>query len=104
MKLAGTWKNYAIALWSIALVVGCNGGSATPTSSAPGGSGAAAGKASEAEIVKVSGLGELSGTIAIDGSSTVFPVTEAVAEEFQNATKQNVKVTVGISGTGGGFK
>jgi len=42
-------------------------------------------------------------TIKIDGSSTVFPVTEAVAEEFQKANR-NLKVTVGISGTGGGFK
>ncbi len=41
--------------------------------------------------------------IAIDGSSTVFPPTEAVAEEFQKANR-NVRVTVGISGTGGGFK
>src|SRR5262245_53986984 len=41
--------------------------------------------------------------IKIDGSSTVYPVTEAVAEEFQNANK-GVKVTVGVSGTGGGFK
>ena len=40
--------------------------------------------------------------IKIDGSSTVYPITEAVAEEYQKATK--VKVTVGISGTGGGFK
>lgn len=40
--------------------------------------------------------------IKIDGSSTVFPITEAVAEDFQNEKK--VKVTVGISGTGGGFK
>lgn len=40
--------------------------------------------------------------IKIDGSSTVYPITEAVAEEFQAANK--VKVTVGISGTGGGFK
>ncbi len=40
--------------------------------------------------------------VKIDGSSTVYPVTEAVAEEFQLATK--TKVTVGISGTGGGFK
>jgi phosphate transport system substrate-binding protein len=40
--------------------------------------------------------------IAIDGSSTVFPIMEAVAEEFQ---KQNrAKVTIGVSGTGGGFK
>ena len=42
--------------------------------------------------------------IKIDGSSTVFPVTEAVAEEFQKAKKGAVKVTVGIAGTGGGFK
>ncbi|MBM2826719.1 MAG: phosphate transporter periplasmic phosphate-binding protein, partial [Dehalococcoidia bacterium] len=38
-----------------------------------------------------------------DGSSTVFPISEAVAEEFQKVHRQ-VKVTVGISGTGGGFK
>ena len=43
-------------------------------------------------------------TIAIDGSSTVFPVSEALAEEYQKVTKGQVRVTVGISGTGGGFK
>src|SRR5215204_6351620 len=43
-------------------------------------------------------------TIAIDGSSTVFPVAEALAEEFQKSKKGQVRVTVGISGTGGGFK
>jgi phosphate transport system substrate-binding protein len=42
--------------------------------------------------------------IQIDGSSTVFPVTEAVAEEFQKAKKGKARVTVGIAGTGGGFK
>ena len=42
--------------------------------------------------------------VKIDGSSTVFPVTEAVAEDFQKAKKGAIKVTVGISGTGGGFK
>jgi phosphate transport system substrate-binding protein len=42
--------------------------------------------------------------VRVDGSSTVYPITEAVAEEFQKAKKQQVKVTVGISGTGGGFK
>jgi len=41
--------------------------------------------------------------IKIDGSSTVFPITEAVAEEFQKSQKET-KVTVGVSGTGGGFK
>lgn len=40
--------------------------------------------------------------VKIDGSSTVYPITEAVAEEFQKA--KGIKVTVGESGTGGGFK
>jgi phosphate transport system substrate-binding protein len=42
--------------------------------------------------------------VKVDGSSTVFPVTEAVAEDFQKMKKGAVKVTVGIAGTGGGFK
>lgn len=42
------------------------------------------------------------GTIAIDGSSTVFPLTEAVAEEFRKTSA--ARVTIGVSGTGGGFK
>jgi phosphate transport system substrate-binding protein len=41
--------------------------------------------------------------IAVDGSSTVFPISEAVAEEFQR-TQPDVRVTVGLSGTGGGFQ
>ncbi|MGB5461771.1 MAG: PstS family phosphate ABC transporter substrate-binding protein [Aureibaculum sp.] len=45
----------------------------------------------------------LEGTIKVDGSSTVFPITEAVAEEFRSA-QPDVKVTIGVSGTGGGFK
>ena len=47
--------------------------------------------------------GELSGAIAIDGSSTVAPVTEAVAEEFRGE-QPDVDVSTGTSGTGGGFK
>jgi len=42
--------------------------------------------------------------IKIDGSSTVYPITEGVAEDFQKLKKNVIKVTVGISGTGGGFK
>lgn len=42
--------------------------------------------------------------IRIDGSSTVFPIAEAVAEEFQLAGNGRTRVTVGLSGTGGGFK
>ncbi len=45
----------------------------------------------------------LSGDIKIDGSSTVYPITEAIAEEFRVA-QPGVKVSVGVSGTGGGFK
>jgi phosphate transport system substrate-binding protein len=63
-----------------------------------------------ARLVAVSALittgahaADLTGNVRIDGSSTVFPVTEAVAEEFRNEAPK-VKVTIGISGTGGGFK
>ena len=45
----------------------------------------------------------LSGEIAIDGSSTVYPITSAVAEEFQKL-HQDLRITVGFSGTGGGFE
>jgi len=49
------------------------------------------------------GGGDLSGSIRIDGSSTVGPFAQAAAEEFQGQNP-NVKVTVGTSGTGGGFE
>ena len=42
--------------------------------------------------------------IKIDGSSTVYPITQAMAEEFQKEKKNQVRITVGVSGTGGGFK
>ena len=49
-------------------------------------------------------LNALTGEIQVDGSSTVFPITEAIAEEFGILTDRRVRVTVGVSGTGGGFK
>ncbi|MCO6442068.1 MAG: PstS family phosphate ABC transporter substrate-binding protein [Nitrococcus mobilis] len=52
----------------------------------------------------VSGASHARDLVKIDGSSTVFPITEAVAEEFQTAERGKTMVTVGISGTGGGFK
>ena len=55
------------------------------------------------DSAKTSSANTLSGTVKIDGSSTVFPITEAVAEEFGKLYPK-VRVTVGISGTGGGFK
>lgn len=74
---------------SLGLLAACGGGQDTSGQAAAGGD--AAGDA-------------LSGTVTIDGSSTVFPISEAVAEEFQNSQRGRVRVTVGISGTGGGFK
>jgi phosphate transport system substrate-binding protein len=44
------------------------------------------------------------GSLEVDGSSTVFPITEAVAEEFMAETTGRYRVTVGLSGTGGGFQ
>lgn len=62
-----------------------------------------AGCTDSSDTAMESGQVKLSGMIQIDGSSTVFPITEAVAEEFQREHPA-VRVTVGISGTGGGFK
>jgi len=59
---------------------------------------------SDDDSSSASGGGEdLSGSIRIDGSSTVAPLTEAVAEQFM-AENSGVRVTVGTSGTGGGFE
>lgn len=56
----------------------------------------------------VAGMGQVFAqsrpVVKVDGSSTVFPITEAMAEEFQKSKKGQVQVTVGVSGTGGGFK
>jgi phosphate transport system substrate-binding protein len=49
-------------------------------------------------------LANLTGTIEMDGSSTVYPISEAVAEEFGRETGGKVQVTAAMSGTGGGFK
>jgi phosphate transport system substrate-binding protein len=51
-----------------------------------------------------SNLGALAGTVEVDGSSTVLPITEAAAEEFGLQTNGGVRVNVAVSGTGGGFK
>ena len=78
--MTNTLKHYSVLLSVAVLLMGCGGGSAsTETNTAA------------------------PAVIQIDGSSTVFPITEAVAEEFQKAN-QGVRVTVGISGTGGGFQ
>ena len=80
-------KNYSsVSIIGVvaALAVACGGGSAPATD----------GSATSAPAPAV---------ITVDGSSTVFPVTEAVAEEFQKLNT-GTQVTVGRSGTGGGFQ
>ena len=78
------------------------------TGSSSTGSGAGAGSdgqpAAPAKAVDPGKYAALSGDIDIDGSSTVFPITEAVAEQFGDLTGGQVRAVVGISGTGGGFK
>ncbi|MGI8926921.1 MAG: PstS family phosphate ABC transporter substrate-binding protein [Tepidiformaceae bacterium] len=54
-------------------------------------------------VTSVLDYGKLSGSVRIDGSSTVFPISEAVAEEFSKVAK-NVRANVAFSGTGGGFE
>jgi phosphate transport system substrate-binding protein len=65
--------------------------------------GVAACGSSDDDSATASGGGDLSGSIRIDGSSTVAPLTEAMAEQFM-AENPDVRVTVGTSGTGGGFE
>ena len=67
-------------------LAGCGGGNEPSGGNAPSGGGS-----------------ELTGTIKVDGSSTVYPISEAVAEEFRK-THSGVRVTLASSGTGGGFK
>jgi phosphate transport system substrate-binding protein len=79
----------AAAALVLASLLGACGGQSTQ-STAPGDTSAAGGA-------------KVTGDIKADGSSTVFPIAEAMAEEFQNANP-GTRVTVGVSGTGGGFK
>ena len=81
-------------------LVACAGGAAAPTETEEP---APTEEAATEEAPATEEMMALSGEILIDGSSTVFPITEAVAEEFQ-AIYRDVRVSVGISGTGGGFE
>ncbi|MDP9365426.1 MAG: PstS family phosphate ABC transporter substrate-binding protein [Chloroflexota bacterium] len=87
----GSYRFRGVAFWAVALALFAALAAPTAlTSRAQDGS-------------PTADLGNLEGTVASDGSSTVGPITQAVAEEF-NAEAENVDVTVDISGTGGGFE
>ena len=86
-------KTSGALLATAILVAACGGGAlGAPTT----GTGAT-------QAPPATGGASLSGTVTIDGSSTVYPITELVAEEFQTANS-GVQVPVAFSGTGGGFK
>ncbi|WP_448561329.1 PstS family phosphate ABC transporter substrate-binding protein [Trichothermofontia sp.] len=78
----------------------CGGGTPTNTATSP----TPGGESATETAANTGGSGStLSGNVLVDGSSTVFPISEAMAEEFMKANP-GVRVTVGVSGTGGGFK
>lgn len=83
MQTRKSWLSVALAT-GVVLTAACGGGGTKSTDSAAGGA-------------------ELAGNIRIDGSSTVAPLSEAAAELFQEE-HNGVRVTVGTSGTGGGFE
>ncbi|NJN86878.1 MAG: PstS family phosphate ABC transporter substrate-binding protein [Leptolyngbyaceae cyanobacterium SL_7_1] len=99
MKFKNRSTRLALTLSLVALLGGLAACGA-PTTEAPD---AAAPEGAETEAAGGEAASDLSGSISVDGSSTVFPVSEAMAEEFM-AANPGVRVTVGTSGTGGGFE
>lgn len=85
------------------MLAACSGSNATPAPSQPESNQSEPTQPSEVEPASSSALASLEGDVIADGSSTVFPITTAVAEEFA-VVAPNVRVSVGLSGTGGGFK
>ncbi|RIK45350.1 MAG: phosphate-binding protein [Chloroflexi bacterium] len=100
------WKRIgllvSITIVASLLLAACGGDDDEPTAT-PSGSAPTATSGSAPEATATTGGGSLSGRIDIDGSSTVFPVTQAMAEEF-NLIHPDVEIPVGVSGTGGGFE
>ena len=100
-RMSGAWS--VTLLLSLVLVIGAlacgSEETAAPVPATSGQTNTAPATASQPAATTA----KLSGTIEIDGSSTVFPVSEAVAEEFHKI-HPDVRVNVGVSGTGGGFK
>jgi len=104
MKIAfikGSLVVALVALICIVSLVGC--GQSAPAPSAEASESSPAENMPSTEPVNEETTEMLSGDIIIDGSSTVFPITEAVAEEFRKIYP-DVDIPIGVSGTGGGFK
>jgi phosphate transport system substrate-binding protein len=101
VTITRSWRLGALALGAAMVFGACSSGGGS-SASAPA-SAAPTAASSEAASSEPSTGAALSGSLEIDGSSTVYPITEAVAEEFQKANS-GVQVTAKFAGTGGGFK
>ncbi len=88
--MAHTPRKLLILLSTTALLTACGGGETPPANT-------------EAAATPAAAESGLTGVVSLDGSSTVYPISEAIAEEFLTEAPQ-VRTTVGVSGTGGGFK
>lgn len=55
-------------------------------------------------LLSACGGGSVAGLVRVDGSSTVYPITEAAAEDFMRSHPGQARITLGVSGTGGGFR
>lgn len=106
------WLGRCGGLLMAVAIAGC-GGSGAPTGGVGSAGADAAGTTGKAtsgvaeltsELIAPDVLKKLTGKIQIDGSSSLFPVTEVVGEDFQGATGNNVNVPIAHAGTGGGFK
>jgi len=97
------WAAVGVIAATATFAVACSDEEAEPTATpAAGGSGTPAATATTEPMADGIDYSALSGTVRVDGSSTVFPISEAVAEEFSRVSP--VRSNVGFSGTGGGFE
>lgn len=86
-------KELALALGMLALTTSCTAASNTSTQTQQ-----------SPAVTEVRDSGNATATIKIDGSSTVYPITQAIAKQYQVDPKNRVQVAVNISGTTGGFE
>ena len=93
-KSKSTFRRLAGLILVVAMFASLTAGCASTATTAAG---------AETTTTAAAAAAGLSGQIIVDGSSTVFPITEAVSEEFTNANP-GVQIPVGFAGTGGGFK
>jgi phosphate transport system substrate-binding protein len=99
VTISGSNRLGALAFASVIAIGACSspGANATPSTAASTGASPSAATSTDPSAEP------LTGSVKVDGSSTVYPITEAVAEDFQ-AANSGVKVSAAFSGTGGGFK